>query len=264
MKIATLNINSINARLPLLLSWLKTNTPDVLLLQEIKSTYENFPFFELNAAGYQVKIVGQKGYNGVAVLSQSNIHIRRDNLPNFNISEARYLETEINGMIISSIYMPNGNPVGSPNYEKKLAFMDAFYQHASNLKYENDKIIFECAKLAKKHSIAKNSSKVGIIYTKASLFEKDALFQKEVQDKLKALEYIGYVDAYRTLHPKDFGYTYWDYGPSAFANDFGLRIDYFLCSPAVIEHIQNCAPDRTLRSKEKPSDHTVLVANFNL
>lgn len=255
MKIATLNINSINARLPLLLSWLKTNTPDVLLLQEIKSTYENFPFFELNAAGYQVKIVGQKGYNGVAVLSQSNIHIRRDNLPNFNISEARYLETEINGMIIASVYMPNGNPVGSTNYQKKLTFMDAFYHHALNLKLENNKIIF--------------GGDLNVILTdndayNTSLFEKDALFQEEVRHKLKALEYIGYFDAYRTLHPKDSGYTYWDYGPSAFTNDFGLRIDYFLCSPAVIEHIQNCAPDRTLRSKEKPSDHTVLVANFNL
>jgi len=255
MKIATLNINSVNARLPLLLDWLRANAPDVLLLQEIKSTFENFPFFELNAAGYQVKIVGQKGYNGVAVLSKTDILVRRTNLPNFDFDEARYLETEINGMIIASVYMPNGNPVGSPNYQKKLAFMNAFYHHALNLKLENNKIIFG----GDLNVILTNND----VYNPA-LFEKDALFQKEVQDKLKALEYIGYVDAYRTLHPKDFGYTYWDYGPSAFANDFGLRIDYFLCSPAVIEHIQNCAPDRTLRNKEKPSDHTVLVANFNL
>ena len=255
MKIATLNINSINARLPLLLSWLKTNAPDVLLLQEIKSTFENFPFFELNAAGYQVKIVPQKGYNGVAVLSKTDVLVRRTNLPNFDFDEARYLETQINNIIIASVYMPNGNPVGSPNYEKKLVFMDAFYRHAKNLKLENDKIIFG----GDFNVILTNND----VYNPA-LFEKDALFQKEVQNKLKALEYIGYVDAYRTLHPKDFGYTYWDYGQTAFANDFGLRIDYLLCSPVMVQNLKTCVVDRALRSKEKPSDHTALTADFNL
>lgn len=255
MKIATLNINSINARLPLFLSWLQKNTPDVVLLQEIKTTFENFPFFELNAAGYQVKIVGQKGYNGVAVLSKESITLRHESLPGFDIPEARYLETEISSIIVSSVYMPNGNPVGSPNYQKKLAFMDAFYQHALSLKQQSDKVIF--------------GGDFNVILTSddvynPSLFANDALFQKEVQNKLKALEYIGYFDAYRTLHANEFGYTYWDYGPSAFINDFGLRIDYFLCSATMLENLNRCQVDKSLRSADKPSDHTALVADFNL
>ena len=255
MKIATLNINSINARLPLFLSWLKQNMPDVVLLQEIKTTFENFPFFEIGAAGYQVKIAGQKGYHGVAVLSKTNINLRLESLPGFDIPEARYLETEINGIIISSVYMPNGNPVGSPNYQKKLAFMDAFYKHALNLKQQSDKVIF--------------GGDFNVILTRADVynpaaFANDALFQTEVQNKLKALEHIGYFDAYRTLHPQDFGYTYWEYGSTAFINDFGLRIDYFLCSATMLENLSLCQVDKSLRSAEKPSDHTALVADFNL
>ena len=255
MKIATLNINSINARLPLFLSWLQAISPDVVLLQEIKSTFDHFPFFELNAAGYQVKIAGQKGYNGVAVLSKTNIDFCRDSLPGFDTPEARYLEVKTNDIIISSVYMPNGNPVGSPNYQKKLDFMDAFYKHALNLKFESDKIVF--------------GGDFNVILTNAdvynpSLFEQDALFQIEVRRKLKALEHIGYFDAYRALHAHDSGYTYWDYGPSAFINDFGLRIDYFFCSAAMLENLKECLPDKSLRALEKPSDHTVLIADFNL
>ena len=231
------------------------NKPDIVLLQEIKSTFENFPFFEINAAGYQVKIVGQKAYNGVAVLAKSNICVRRESLPDFELPEARYLEVETNGLIISSVYMPNGNPVGSLNYEKKLAFMDAFYRHTLNLKFESDQIIFG----GDFNVIATNND----VYN-PSFFERDALFQPEVQQKLKALEHIGFFDAYRALHPKDSGYTYWDYGPSAFTNDFGLRIDYLFCSAAILENLKNCAPDKSLRASDKPSDHTVLMAEFNL
>ena len=254
MKIATLNINSINARLPLLLDWLKTNAPDVLLLQEIKCEYNAFPFFEINAAGYQVKVVGQKAYNGVAVLAKENIIVCREKLPEFEYDEARYLETKINDIIIASVYMPNGNPIGSPNYQKKLAFMDAFYNHALSLKQQSDKVIF--------------GGDFNVILTNKdvfnpTLFEKDALFQIEVQNKLKALEYLGYYDAYRALHSNDSGYTYWDYGSLAFTNDFGLRIDYLLCSPLVLENLKTCRPDKSLRAAEKPSDHTVLLAEFN-
>lgn len=255
MKIATLNINSVNARLPLLLSWLFQNNPDVLLLQEIKAEYNAFPFFELNAAGYQVKISGQKAYNGVAVLSKHNITLCRESLPGFDYPEARYIETKINDVLIASIYMPNGNPVGSPNYQKKLDFMDAFYRHAKNLKLQNDKIIFggDFNVILSPHDVYN-----------PSLFANDALFQKEVQNKLTAIQYLGYFDAYRTLHPNDFGYTYWDYGQTAFANDFGLRIDYLLCSPVMVQNLKTCVVDRALRGQEKPSDHTALIADFNL
>lgn len=255
MKIATLNINSVNARLPLLLKWLRQNAPDVLLLQEIKTQYNDFPFFEINASGYQAKAVGQKGYNGVAILAKQNISVRCENLPKFEYDEARYLETQINDIIISSVYMPNGNPVGSANYQKKLAFMDAFYRHAFELKKQHNKIIFG----GDFNVIAGTND----VYN-PSLFAQDALFQKEVKDRLCALQYLGYYDAYRALHPSSFGYTYWDYGTLAFQNDFGLRIDYLMCSPFMAEKLITCEPDKSLRAEEKPSDHTALIATFDI
>ncbi|MBO4295108.1 MAG: exodeoxyribonuclease III [Alphaproteobacteria bacterium] len=255
MKIATLNINSINARLPLLMQWLKKNDPDVLLLQEIKTQYNDFPFFEINAAGYNACLVGQKGYNGVAVLSKNKIDVCREKLPGFSADEARYLEAQIGEVLVASVYMPNGNPVGSANYEKKLQFMDAFYAHVKKMKMQNDKIV-----LGGDFNVILSAQDV----YNPDAFRQDALFQSEVQKRLKAVEYLGFYDAYRVLNPAMSGYTYWDYGSVAFANDFGLRIDYLMCSPLMIEKLKTCVPDKSLRAEQKPSDHTALVATFEI
>lgn len=253
MKISTFNINSVHARLPFFLNWLQKEKPDIVLLQEIKTEYNTFPFFEINANGYQAYVLGQKGYNGVAVLTKEKALVLNENLPNFEDSQSRYLEILYHDTIIASVYMPNGNPVGTEKFEYKLRFMDAFYHHAQNLltKYEN--IIF--------------GGDFNVIMSSTDVYDEEpyknnALCQTTVRDRLTALSYLGFYDAYRMLNPKENGFTYWDYGPLAFANNLGMRIDYFYLSASMLEKLKTCTPDTTLRKTDRPSDHTVLTAIF--
>ncbi len=223
------------------------------MLQEIKTEYNAFPFFEINTSGYQAYVLGQKGYNGVAVLTKEKAIIRNENLPNFEDPQARYLEILYHDIIIASVYMPNGNPVGTEKFEYKLKFMDAFYQHAQNLLATHQNIIF--------------GGDFNVILSAQDVYDEEpfknnALCQKSVRNRLTALNFLGFYDAYRTLYQTENGYTYWDYGPFAFSNDYGMRIDYFYLSASMLEKLKTCAPDKKLRAKEKPSDHTPLTAVF--
>ena len=253
MKVVTLNINSINARLPLLLKYMESTKPDIVLLQEIKTEYNSFPFFEINALGYDAKVLGQKSYNGVAVISKKPVKVLNENLPNFEDAQARYLEVLYDDVIFSSVYMPNGNPLGSEKFDYKLKFMDAFYEHAKKLLIENEKVVF-----GGDFNVILSSSDV---YDENE-FKDNALYAKEVRQKLTALKYLGYYDAFKLLHQNDVGYTYWNYAAAAFERDMGLRIDYVLCSALMAEKLKGCEVDRALRTTEKPSDHTALVAVF--
>lgn len=262
MKIATLNINSVNARLPQLCDWLRNNQPDVMLLQEIKTEFNNFPFFDLQMLGYDSKILGQKSYNGVAILSKTQMKIIAENLPNFPDDQSRYLEVELKvkgqQYTIASIYLPNGNPPKTaPNdnsrFEYKLRWMDSFLQHAEILLKSNKNVIF-----AGDFNIMLKPQDV----YNPDLFSGSALYRPEVWQRLNRLVYMGYNDTFRSLYPNVNGYTYWDYGSTAFANDLGLRIDYIFTSPRLTDRLQNCRVDREYRSTEKSSDHTVLIATF--
>lgn len=253
MRVATFNINSVNARLSLLTDWLEAQKPDIVLLQEIKTEYNAFPFFEINAAGYQATVLGQKGYNGVAVLSKKPIKVRRENLPGFEDFQSRYLEVETENIVFSSVYMPNGNPLGSEKYTYKLNFMDAFYNHISKLLQEKENIV-----LGGDFNVILSSKDV---YDE-SRFKNDALCSEEARKKLTALKYLGLYDAFSLKNKKDFGYTYWDYGPTAFMSDWGLRIDFLFCSASMAERLRECFVDKQLRKQEKPSDHTALIADF--
>lgn len=262
MKIATLNINSVNARLANLCEWLNKNQPDVLLLQEIKSEFNNFPFFDLQMAGYEAKILGQKSYNGVAVLSRYPLSVKTENLPNFIDDNARYLECSVavnkNEYTIASLYLPNGNPpYNNPSdtskFAYKLRWMDAMLQYADKLLCFNKNVIL--------------GGDFNVILTprdvyNPELFAGDALYRPEVQNRLKYLIRSGYCDTYRTLHQDDCGYTFWDYNAGSFQNDLGLRIDYILSSPALTDKLRSCSVDRDFRAKDKASDHTVLIAEF--
>ena len=262
MKIATLNINSINARLPVLCTWLEQNKPDILLLQEIKTEFNNFPFWDLQMAGYEAKIFGQKSYNGVAVLSRTPLAIRAENLPNFTDENARYLEVETNiknqKYIFASIYLPNGNPPkntpdDTSRFTYKLQWTDAFLQHAEKLLRSGENII-----LGGDFNIMLTPRDV----YNPELFAGGALYRPEVWTRINKLMYIGYNDSYHSLYPETNGYTYWDYGATAFPNDLGLRIDYLFTSPQLTDRLTNCIVDRTFRAQEKSSDHTVLIAKF--
>ena len=253
MKIATLNINSINAHMETFLKFLSKQSPDIVLLQEIKTDYNSFPFFEINAAGYKATVLGQKGYNGVAVVSKQEVKIRAENLPNFKDTQARYLEVLADNVVISCVYMPNGNPLGSDKFKYKLEFMDAFYAHAAKLLAQNEKII-----LGGDFNVILSAFDV---YDEEA-FKNNALCAKEAREKLTALKYLGYYDAFRMLHEKDVGYTYWNYARPAFEQDLGMRIDYLFCSASMAEKLKECTVQKDLRQDEKTSDHTALMAEF--
>lgn len=262
MKVATLNINSVNARLNNLCAWLGQNNPDILLLQEIKTEFNNFPFFDVQMQGYEAKILGQKSYNGVAVLSRHPLEVVAENLPNFADDSARYLEcrTKIGTQdyVVASLYLPNGNPpYNNPSdtskFEYKLQWMDALAAHADNLLRTEKNVIL--------------GGDFNVIMTphdvyNPELFKGDALYRPEVQTRLRHILRTGWCDTYRALFPHTTGYTFWDYNAGSFQNDLGLRIDYILSSPAMTDRLISCTIDRDFRALEKSSDHTVLIAEF--
>lgn len=264
MKIATYNVNSVNARMENLTAWLAAVQPDIVLLQEIKSEFNAFPFFDLQMAGYDAKILGQKSYNGVAVISRHKIKVTEEGLPGFNDENARYLEAVVelgeHRVRVASIYLPNGNPpYNAPDdkskFEYKLRWMDALYKHAQNLLRLNEPVIL--------------GGDFNVILTDAEvynpeLFRNNALMREEVRQRMTALLYLGWFDAYRTLHPNDIGYTYWDYSGNALNADYGMRIDYLLLSPKAADGLVSCEVDKSPRLGVKPSDHTALVAELKL
>ena len=258
MKIATYNVNSINVRIENLTNWLKKEEPDIVLLQEIKCDFNSFPFFDLQALGYEAKILGQKSYNGVAVLSRHKINIVHENLPEFDDENARYLEAdiEVGGQEyrVASIYLPNGNPpYNNPDDESKwfykLKWMEAFYNHARKLLQLRKPIIL--------------GGDFNVILTPNDVYnveeyKNNALFRKEVRARMNAVLNLGYHDAFRMLHAQEVGYTFWDYAGGAFANDLGMRIDYLLLSPMMADKLEKCWVDKSVRAEAKPSDHTPL------
>ena len=262
MKIATLNINSVNARLPQLSVWLKQNQPDIMLLQEIKTEFNNFPFFELQMAGFEAKILGQKSYNGVAVLSPHKMVVTAENLPNFADENARYLEVEVDirgkKYTVASIYLPNGNPPANQPQDTsklkyKLAWMDAFLEHTDKLLKSGKNVLL--------------GGDFNVILTpqdvyNPELFAGNALYRQEVWARLRQLMFFGYADVFRTLYPTQNGYTFWDYTGGALQNDLGMRIDYIFSAPALTDKLIDCRIDKDFRKQEKASDHTILMAEF--
>lgn len=262
MKIATYNLNSVNARIENLTSWLKITNPDILLAQEIKTESNNFPFFDFQALGYDAEIVGQKSYNGVAIISRHKIKIIRNSLPGFEDENARYLEAdiEIDNIIyrVASIYLPNGNPPynkpdDTSKFTYKMAWMDALYQHCKDLAKLNQPVILG----GDFNTILTDND----VYN-PKLFAQNALFRPEIKQRLTALSHLGFYDAFRMLHPHENGYTFWDYTGNSLAADYGMRIDYLFLSAPAADKLLSCYVDKTPRKADKPSDHTPLVAEL--
>jgi exodeoxyribonuclease-3 len=264
MIISTFNINSINARLKILLDWLEKNSPDVVFLQELKCDFNSFPFFEINSMGYDVKILAQKSYNGVAILSRYKIKNIQEGLPGIEDENARYIEADIDfkdkTLKVASVYLPNGNPPynnlnDTSKFEYKLKFMDALYAHAKEILLKHERVV-----LGGDFNVILSPDDV----YNPELFINNALYKSSVKQRLRALLYLGYYDAFRVLHPKEIGYTYWDYAQRAYEQDWGLRIDYLLLSPKMADSLKSCYVDKTIRVADKPSDHTPLTAEFEL
>ena len=262
MKIATYNVNSINARLPNLLTWLKKAKPDVVMLQEIKCEFNSFPRFDLQLAGYEARVLGQKSYNGVALLTRHKFRSVIEGLPGFEEDNARYIEAEIEieGKMLraASLYLPNGNPpYNNPDdeskFEYKLKWMDAFYQQVSDLADSGEDVV-----LGGDYNVILTDEDV----YNPELFRNNALFRKEVRERFKAIEYLGFYDAFRLKHPSGEGYTFWDYSGKSLAADEGMRIDYLLLSPRTADRLERCETDKEPRMSDKPSDHTPLTAEL--
>ncbi|PGH56524.1 exodeoxyribonuclease III [Azospirillum palustre] len=251
MKIATWNVNSAKARLPLITDWLRTASPDVVLFQEIKCETAAFPAAAFEDLGYHVNAVGQKAYNGVALLSKAPAEDVLTRLPGEPEDEqARYVEATVSGVRIASLYLPNGNPVPGEKFAYKLRWMDRLYDHASKLLAQEIPVV-----LGGDYNIIPEPRDV---YSPQA-FAGDALFRPESKARFRALLNLGLTEAYRALHDDDRAYTFWDYQAGSWPRDNGLRIDHFLLSPQATDRLADCTIDRGPRGLEKASDHTPVI-----
>jgi exodeoxyribonuclease-3 len=255
MKIATYNVNGINGRLPVLLRWLEEAAPDVVCLQELKAPQEKFPETALRDAGYSAVWLGQKSWNGVAILARGHeIHETRRGLPRDpDPNQSRYIEAAVNGVLIGGLYLPNGNPAPGPKFDYKLRWFESLAAHAASLLATGAPVV-----LAGDFNVMPTDLDV----YKPERWVDDALFRPEVRDAYRGLVAQGWTDALRTLHPDERIYTFWDYFRNAFGRDAGLRIDHLLLSPAVRDRLVRAEVDRFVRGWEKTSDHAPTWIEF--
>lgn len=253
LTVATWNVNSVKARMPILLDWLRRCQPDVLMLQELKGT--DFPAEAFAELGYGNAAVTQKSYNGVATLARAPIETVSTTLRGDDEdSHARFLETRIDGVRFVNIYLPNGNPIGTDKFSYKLAWMD--------------RLLAEMARWIADGVPTVVAGDFNVIPEeldayKPETWKRDALFQPESRERFQAMLRLGYTDAVRTLHPDEPGvYTFWDYFRQNFAQNKGIRIDHVLLSPELAGRLEGCRIDREPRAQEKPSDHTVVTVSL--
>jgi exodeoxyribonuclease III len=248
MKVATFNINNINRRLPNLLRWLRQAKPDALALQELKSTDDDFPISDINKAGYGAVWRGQKTWNGVAILARNAEPVLiRTALPgDAGDHEARYIEAAVNGIVVTSLYLPNGNPQPGPKFDYKLKWFSRLKRHAATFVKQEIPVV-----LAGDYNVA--PTKADIYPTKS--WDKDALIQPKSRAAFKSLVEQGWRDSIRELHPSEPMYTFWDYMRNRFPRDAGLRLDHLLVSPVLAPRLTKAGVDRWVRGEEGASDH---------
>lgn len=257
MKIATYNVNGINARLPVLLQWLEERTPDVVCLQELKSPDEKFPLAAIEQAGYQVVFHGQKRWNGVAILSREIPIIEHSRVlaGEEEDEQSRYMEASIGGLTLICLYLPNGNPAPGPKFDYKLRWMNRFLNRAETLMESKKPVI-----LAGDFNVIPSPQDV----YKPERWIDDALFRPEVRDLFFKLVDQGWTDILRKLHPNKTIYTFWDYFRNAYQRNAGLRIDHFLVSPDLVPKIKTATVDQHVRGWEKTSDHAPVWISLEM
>ena len=248
MKIATFNINNINRRLPNLLAWMRVAKPDVVALQELKASDGEFPAAAIEKAGYGAVWRGQKTWNGVAILARNAEPVlTRDRLPGkAGDHEARYIEAAVRGVIVTSIYLPNGNPQPGPKFDYKLDWFARLRRHAKTFIKQDLPVV-----LAGDYNVA--PTELDIYPTRS--WDKDALFQPKSRAAFAALVEQGWCDAIRELHPGKRIYTFWDYKRNRWPRDAGLRLDHLLLSRALAPRLAKAGVDRNIRGEEGASDH---------
>jgi len=254
MKIASWNVNSIKARLPNVIAWLEDAKPDVLLMQELKTIEDTFPFADFKELGYNVAVAGQKSWNGVAIVSKHPIEDILKRLPGEEGDEqARYIEASIQGIRIASIYLPNGNPVDTEKYPYKLRWMDRLYRHSTTLLENRQPVI-----LGGDYNIIPQARDC----YDPDAWAGDALYKIESRQKFRALLNLGLTDAFRVNNNDNHQYTFWDYQAGRWPKGEGIRIDHFLLSAKAADRLQSCTVDKEPRGKTKASDHTPIIISL--
>ncbi len=251
MKIATFNINGIKARHPALCEWLDEAQPDVALLQEIKSVDEGFPRELFEDRGYNVETHGQKGFNGVAILSKLPLEDVTRGLPGDDTDEqARWIEATVTGntgaLRICGLYLPNGNPVPGPKYDYKLAWMKRLQARAKQLLLQE-----EPALMAGDFNIIPQDEDAA----RPEVWQEDALARPESRRAWRELVNLGFTEAFRARNQAAGHYSFWDYQAGAWDRNDGIRIDHFLLTPQAADHLRDCQIDKDIRNRPKPSDH---------
>ncbi|MCY3725848.1 MAG: exodeoxyribonuclease III [Paracoccaceae bacterium] len=254
MKIATYNINGVRVRLPRIIDWIKQSKPDVALLQEIKCEDDKFPENDFSDLGYNVAIHGQKGYNGVAILSKYPLDDVIKGLPGDDSdTQSRWIEAVIQGsnkiVRVCCLYLPNGNPVPGEKFDYKLAWMTRLQKRAAKLlEFEEPLILAGDYNVIPHIEDAKNPEK----------WIDDALFRLETRTEWRKLVNLGFQDAFRLMNNQEGQFTFWDFQGNAWNKNDGIRIDHLLLSPQCADLLLDCKIDREVRGWEKPSDHVPI------
>ena len=266
LTIATWNVNSIRARIHNVTQWLKNHQPDIVCLQEIKATEDNFPFLEIEKCGYQATVVGQKSYNGVAILTKGDKPdtVYHTVLPAPNGAQyedrdnpqARYVEVGFKGVRVAGLYLPNGNPVDTDKFSYKLEWMDRLYTHVqTNMLYQSSPVIL-CGDF---NVIPREMD----CYAPED-WRHDALFHPKTVAAFHRLKNLGFYDAFESLYPlTDTPYTFWDYQAGCWPQNKGLRIDHFLLNPTAMDKLSGVIIDKDERDKEKASDHVPVILTLH-
>tara|TARA_Y100000590_G_scaffold97843_1_gene111347 strand:+ start:8384 stop:9160 length:777 start_codon:yes stop_codon:yes gene_type:complete len=253
MIISSWNVNSVRARIENIKEYLKKFKPDILMMQEIKTQNETYPFNEIELLNYKNYVYGQKSYNGVAIISKKELkNIQNDIFKDKNkqsrviSADVKYKNKNIN---LINIYTPNGNPVDTEKYTYKLYWLESLIKKLKSLSKKNENII-----IGGDFNIIPSAEDVH----NPKGYENDALFRLEIRKKLRELINLGFHDAYRFIHPEKEGYTFWDYTSGAWQKNNGMRIDHFLVSSSLINFVKNVNINKFPRGREKPSDHTPI------
>ena len=253
MIISSWNVNSVRARIENIKEYIKKFSPDILMMQEIKTPNETYPYDDFKLLNYENYVFGQKSYNGVAIVSKKKLINTQNDIFKDKNKQSRIIQAEVKykKKIINliNIYTPNGNPVDTDKYEYKLYWLDSLIKKIKLLSKKNENII-----IGGDFNIIPSSEDVH----NPKSYEDDALFRLEIRKKLRELINLGFHDAYRYLHPDKEGYTFWDYTSGAWQKNNGMRIDHFLVSNSLINIVKNVQINKFPRGRQKPSDHTPI------
>ena len=259
IKISTFNINSIKMRSTIVTNWLDESKTDILLMQETKSIDENFPHKEFEDKGFNVIFSGQKAYNGVAIASKFKIEEISRNLPIYNDDElkddqARFLHVKILNINIICLYLPNGNPAPGLKFDYKINWMKRLIKYSREIYNNNEPLI-----LGGDFNVIQNNNDCYDI----SKWLDDALYLEDTRKLMKEIINIGLLDSYRIKYPDSREYSFWDYQAGSWQKDNGIRIDFLLISPEIVDLLEDVGIDKNPRGLSKPSDHTPVWLTIN-